>query len=270
MIILITALFALVLAFVLGTALGFFRDFFAVPEDPKASLIREVLPGANCGACGFPGCGNYAAAVAAGTAPANACTVGGQSTAEKIAAITGAASGVVVQTVSVLACQGSSLHTPLKGTYTGMETCRGAKIAGGTKLCSWGCLGFGDCVKACQFGAIEMTNQRLPKIDYSKCGGCALCAAECPQGLFKITAREQKGAMVLCSNKNPVKQMVIKTCKIACIKCGLCVKNCPQQCINLVNNIPVVDLSKCNSCGNCAEKCPTKVFKIIERNILAV
>jgi len=267
-IVLITALFAVALAFVLGTTLGFFSDFFAVPEDPVTGKIRAVLPGGNCGACGFPGCDNYAAAVASGKSQANACTAGGPSVAKKIAAITGGDAGAMVQTVAVLACQGSSLHTPLKGTYTGIQTCRGAKIAGGTKLCSWGCLGFGDCVKVCKFGALSMTENRLPKVDYAKCTGCGLCTGECPLGLFKSVAREQKGAIVLCSNKNPVRQMVAKTCKIACFKCGLCVKNCPQQCISLDTHIPVIDLAKCNSCGTCAEKCPSKVFKIIERDVL--
>ncbi|GHV94297.1 ferredoxin [Spirochaetia bacterium] len=270
-IVLITAAFALILAFVLGTALGFFREFFAVPQDPLVGRIREVLPGANCGACGFPGCDNYAAAIAAGNAGVSACSVGGPLVAEKIAAITGIAGGGVVQTITVLACQGSSMHAPLKGTYTGLQTCRGAKLSsGGTKLCSWGCLGFGDCVKVCKFGALSMSDYRLPKVDYTKCTGCRLCTNECPQGLLKGIPKDQKGAMTLCSNRNPVKQMVAKTCKIACIKCGICVKNCPQQCISLETNIPVVDLTKCTSCGTCAEKCPTKVFKIFERDIFKV
>ncbi|MDR2952194.1 MAG: RnfABCDGE type electron transport complex subunit B [Treponema sp.] len=268
MIILISALFALFLAFILGTALGFFREFFAVPEDPLTGRIRALLPGANCGACGFPGCDNYASAVSAGNARANACTVGGPSVVGQIAAITGVTSGEIIESVAVLACQGSSMHAPLKGIYTGIQTCRGAKIAGGTKLCSWGCLGFGDCVKACQFGAISMSEANLPKINYAKCGGCMLCSAECPQGLLKKIERNQKGVMALCSNHNPIRQMVAKTCKIACIKCGLCVKNCPKQCITLVDGLPSADLSKCDSCGTCAEKCPTKVLKIIERNII--
>ena len=267
-IVLITALFAAALAFVLGITLGFFRDFFAVKEDPVAGLIREVLPGANCGACGYPGCDNYAAAVAAGEAKANACTVGGSSAAEKIAAITGKDAGAVVQIAAVLACQGSSLHTPPRGSYTGLETCRGAKLTGGTKLCSWGCIGFGDCVNVCRFGALSMTENKLPKVDYAKCTGCGLCIGECPMGLLKGVAKEQRGAMVLCSNRNPVKQAVTKACKISCFKCGLCVKNCPEQCINLDTFIPVVDLAKCSSCGTCAEKCPSKVFKIIERDLL--
>lgn len=267
-IVIITAVFALVLAFALGTTLGFFRDFFAVPENPLTAKIRSVLPGANCGACGFPGCDNYAAAVSSGSAPGTACTAGGPSVAGKIAAITGKADGEVTQTAAVLACQGSSLHTPLKGTYTGIKTCLGAKIAGGTKLCSWGCLGFGDCVKVCLFGALSMGESRLPKVNYTKCTGCGLCAAECPHGLFQNIAADKKGAIVLCSNKNPIKPEVAKSCKISCRKCGLCVKNCPKQCISLDSLIPTVDYGRCDSCGICAEKCPTKVFKLIEQIIV--
>jgi Na+-translocating ferredoxin:NAD+ oxidoreductase RNF subunit RnfB len=265
-IILITAVFALFLAFVLGTALGFFREFFAVPHDPIIDKIRSALPGANCGACGYPGCDSYAEAIAA-KAPANACTVGGSAAAEKIAAITGVDSGQVIETVSVLACQGSLLHTPLKGAYTGIPTCRGAKIAGGIKLCSYGCMGFGDCVDVCKFGALSMTDNRIPKVDFAKCTGCGLCIGECPQSLFIAVPRSQKGAMALCSNKHQVKSAVVKACKIACMKCGACARNCPEHCIELKDNIPVVDLSKCSSCGTCTDKCPTKALKLIERDI---
>jgi ferredoxin len=188
--------------------------------------------------------------------------------AEKLAAIMGVSGGAVLQTVTVLACQGSKTHAGLKGNYTGLQTCRGAKLsAGGTKLCSWGCLGFGDCVKMCKFGALSMGEDGLPKVDYEKCTGCRLCVNECPQQLLKGIPKDQKGAITLCSNRNPIKQMVSKTCKAGCIKCGICVKNCPVQCISLDSNIPVVDLSKCTSCGTCAAKCPTKVFKVIERDI---
>ena len=268
-VILITAVFALTLAFVLGTALGFFRDFFAVPQDPLAEKIRGVLPGANCGACGFPGCDNYAAAIAAGKAGISACTVGGPSVAEKLAGITGKAGDAVQQTVAVLACQGSYLHAPLKGTYTGLPTCRGAKLsAGGTKLCSWGCLGFGDCVKVCKFDALSMNREKgLPVVDYAKCTGCRMCMNECPQGLLKAIPSSQKGSMTFCSNLSPNRQLVTKSCKIACIKCGLCAKNCPQQCIDLGTNIPVVDRSKCISCGTCVAKCPTKVMKLLEKEL---
>ena len=266
-----TAVFALALAFALGAALGFFREFFAVPRDPKIDLIREALPGANCGACGFPGCDNYAEAVAAGKAGPGECTAGGSTAAKKIAAITGLSGGDVLHTVTVLACQGSMIHAGLKGLYTGLQTCRGAKISvGGTKLCSWGCLGFGDCVRVCKFDALKMGENGLPIVNYAKCTGCQLCNRECPQSVLQSIPADRKGAIVFCSNKNPVKQRVIKTCKIACIKCGLCVRNCPQHCINLDAHIPVVDYSKCDSCGTCAEKCPSKVFKIIEKDILSM
>jgi Na+-translocating ferredoxin:NAD+ oxidoreductase RNF subunit RnfB len=268
-IVLITAIFALALAFILGAALGFFRDFFAVPQNPLVENIRVALPGANCGACGFPGCENYAAAIAAGNAGISACSAGGSAVTEKLAEITGMAGGAMQQVIAVLACQGSSLHTPPRGKYTGIESCRGAKLStGSTKLCAWGCLGFGDCVQVCKFGALSLNKEkRLPVVDYAKCTGCRMCISECPQGLFKAVLAGQKGAMGLCSNLGANRQLVAKSCKIACIKCGLCVKQCPQHCIELVNNIPVVDLTKCNSCGTCVEKCPTKVFKIIERDI---
>jgi NAD-dependent dihydropyrimidine dehydrogenase PreA subunit len=190
--------------------------------------------------------------------------------AAKISAITGVFGGDVKQTIAVLACQGSDIHAGLKGTYTGIQTCRGAKIsAGGTKLCSWGCLGFGDCVKVCKFGALDMGGRGLPVINYAKCTGCKLCVNECPQGVIKAIPKDQTGAITLCSNKNPIKQMVAKTCKIACIKCGLCVKNCPEGCISLDTNIPAVDISKCTSCGTCTVKCPAKVFKVIERDLFS-
>jgi Na+-translocating ferredoxin:NAD+ oxidoreductase RNF subunit RnfB len=266
-IILITAIFAAVLAFVLGVALGFFKQVFAVEQDPLIGRIREVLPGANCGACGYPGCDGYAAAVAAGNAGVGSCSVGGKDVADKLSAIVGVSANVI-STITVLACQGSTLHAVKKGIYTGLQTCRGAKLsAGGTKLCAWGCLGFGDCVKKCKFGALTLGDNGLPKVDYVKCSGCRLCIAECPQQILKGIPRDQKGAMVLCSNRNSIKPQVIKSCKIACIKCGLCVKNCPQQCIDLSSNIPVVDYTKCTSCGLCTEKCPTKVFKIFERDV---
>ena len=267
-IVIITAVFAFVLALVLGTALGFFKEFFAVPHDPMVDRIREALPGANCGACGYPGCDNYAAAIAAGHAGPSACSVGGPSVAEKIVALTGIAGGSLLETVTVLSCQGSHIHAALKGTYIGVQSCRGAKLSvGGTKLCSWGCLGFGDCVKVCKFGALHMGDKGLPIVNYAKCTGCRLCINECPQGLLKGIPKGQKGAITLCSNRNPVKKMVVRSCRIACIKCGLCAKNCPEGCISLDSNIPVVDLSKCTSCGTCAKKCPTKVFKIFERDI---
>jgi Na+-translocating ferredoxin:NAD+ oxidoreductase RNF subunit RnfB len=238
-----------------------------VEKDPLEGQVREALPGANCGACGFPGCDGYASAVAAKTADISRCSVGGKDTAEKLSAVMGV-SATVIPAVAVLACKGSKEHAPLKGNYTGVATCRGAKLsAGGTKLCAWGCLGYGDCTKVCKFGALSMGSEGLPVIDYAKCTGCKICIAECPQTILKAVSRETLGAIVICSNHNPIKAMVMKTCKAGCIKCELCVKNCPKQCITMINGIPQVDYATCTSCGACVSKCPTKVFKILQKDV---
>jgi ferredoxin len=115
-----------------------------------------------------------------------------------------------------------------------------------------------------------MGKNGLPEVDYTKCTGCKICIAECPQGVLRAVSRETKGALALCSNRNPLKANVLKSCKVGCIKCELCVKNCPENCITMVNGLPVVDWAKCSSCGTCTEKCPTKVFKILQRDVLAV
>jgi Na+-translocating ferredoxin:NAD+ oxidoreductase RNF subunit RnfB len=269
-IILITAIFAAALAFALGLALGFFREFFKVVEDPLKGLIREALPGANCGACGFPGCDGYAGAAAAGQAEPNRCTVGGKDVAEKVAALLGVSSGAVSPVVSVLACQGSRDHAPQKGDYRGLQTCRGAKLStGGTKLCVWGCLGFGDCLKVCRFGALSMGEDGLPQVDYDRCTGCKVCAAECPQGLLRTVPKDRQGALALCSNRNPLRAMVKKTCKAGCIKCEVCVKNCPEKCVTMDRGVPVVDYAKCTSCGTCVSKCPAKALALIETGVFA-
>jgi ferredoxin len=115
-----------------------------------------------------------------------------------------------------------------------------------------------------------MGENGLPKVDYTKCTGCKVCVGECPQGLLREIPKNQRGAVALCSNRNPIKSMVMKTCKIGCIKCELCVKNCPQQCITMQNSIPVVNYALCTSCGTCVAKCPTKVLKILEQDVVLV
>jgi Na+-translocating ferredoxin:NAD+ oxidoreductase RNF subunit RnfB len=263
-VVLTTALFAAILAFVLGLALGFFRRFFAVEQDLLTGQVREILPGANCGACGFAGCDAYAAAVAKRETGITGCSAGGPAVAERLAALMGG-DATVVPVVAVVACQGTKDRAPAKGEYTGVRTCRGAKLsAGGTKLCAWGCLGFGDCTLVCKFGALSMGENGLPRVDKTKCTGCRVCIGECPQGVLREIPRDLAGSFVRCSNRNTVKAMVLKTCKAGCIKCELCVKNCPGQCIVMDNGIPKVDYNKCTSCGTCVSKCPTKAIKLLQ------
>lgn len=261
-IILITALFALALAFILGLALGFFKQFFAVAQDPLVEQIRSFLPGANCGACGFPGCDAYAKAVAEGQAGINSCSAGGQAVAQQLSAVVGGEANIKPQ-VAVLACRGSHEKSLLKGEYIGVKTCRAAKISTGSiKLCAWGCQGFGDCVKVCKFGALSMGENGLPHVDTKKCTGCKACAKECPQHIIWSIPREARAARPLCSNLNVNKAMVAKNCKAGCIKCEICVKNCPEHCIQMVNGIPAVDYTKCSICGACVSKCPVKVMAL--------
>jgi len=266
-IVLITALFAAALALILGLTLGFFKQFFAVEEDPIISQVRELLPGANCGACGFPGCDGYAAAVAEKTTGINNCSPGGQNVAQKLAVMVGG-NADVKPVKAFIACGGTWDKSQLKGKYSGVQSCRAAKIATGSiKRCVWGCQGFGDCVKVCKFGALSMGKGHVPIVDTNKCTGCKACMAECPQHIIHAIPEDLKGARTLCSNLNVNKAMVARNCKAGCIKCELCVKNCPEQCIKMVNGIPVVDYAKCTSCGNCVKVCPPKVMKLIPQDV---
>ncbi len=266
-IILITLAVSAILAFAIGLGLGFFREKFKVERDPKVDRIRAALPGANCGACGFPGCDAYADAVFKGEAAPDKCTSGGKKTAEELALIL----GVTVDAedkVAVLMCQGTRDKAPEKGEYVGIRTCAAAKLsAGGTKLCAWGCLGFGDCECACPFDAIHVGPDGIPHVDYEKCTGCGQCVKACPQRILTLVPKSRKGAVALCSNRNVIKAMVRKTCTVGCFKCELCVKSCPQKAIRMENGTPVVDYSLCDSCNVCVEKCPDKVFKLLERGV---
>ncbi len=262
--ILITLLISFVIAFILGFLLGFFKKMFYVPSDPTQDKIRAALPGANCGACGFPGCDGFAAAVAEGRAPVNGCAAGGSAAAKAIGDIMGVSADTEAR-VTLLACQGSKDHAQFRGIYTGVKTCAAAKqAANGTKLCMYGCIGYGDCAAACRFDALHLQENGLPQIDYTKCTGCGACMNVCPQRLYTLIPTNRKGAVALCSNRSTNKPSIIKNCKTGCIKCGKCEKNCPEHAIILTNGIPVVDYNKCTSCGVCVQGCPTHVFTLLQ------
>ena len=177
--IIFTVVIALLIGFVLGTLLGLFKKIFSVEVDPKVSHVREALPGANCGGCGYAGCDSFAVAVVKGEAPANGCVAGGPSVSaalNKILGLTGDESDAVKK-AAVLACQGTNECAGTKGIYNGVQTCKAAQLSvNGTKLCAFGCIGLGDCVSSCPFGALSMGNDGLPNVDYSKCVGCGKCA----------------------------------------------------------------------------------------------
>ena len=263
-ILLATLAVSLGLAALLGFLLGFFKKIFHVESDPCEALVREALPGTNCGACGFAGCDALAAAVIRGDAPVDGCTSGGAEVAKKVAEIMGVTSEAVTRVV-VLRCQGTLEHCKPKADYIGVKTCKAAKIAvNGTKQCDFGCIGFGDCEVACPFHAIHVAPDGIPHVDYAKCTGCGLCVAACPNLLLELVPRDRTGAIALCSNRDTKKAQVIKDCKIGCIKCLKCERVCPKECIKVINGIPVVDYDVCDSCGECVRACPTKVLALVE------
>lgn len=263
-ILLATLAVSLGLAALLGFLLGFFKKIFHVESDPCEALVREALPGTNCGACGFAGCDALAAAVIRGDAPVDGCTSGGAEVAKKVAEIMGVTSEAVTRVV-VLRCQGTLEHCKPKADYIGVKTCKAAKIAvNGTKQCDFGCIGFGDCEVACPFDAIHVAPDGIPHVDYAKCTGCGLCVAACPNLLLELVPRDRTGAIAPCSNRDTKKAQVIKDCKIGCIKCLKCERVCPKECIKVINGIPVVDYDVCDSCGECVRACPTKVLALVE------
>jgi electron transport complex protein RnfB len=231
----------------------------AVRVDEREAAVRAVLPGANCGACGFPGCDGYAAAVAAGSAPLNSCSVGGASVARAIGEIMGQEAGAVEPRVAVLICRGGEDVAPHRFVYKGAHDCReAALLLGGPKACPYGCVGLGHCVTVCPVAAIRMGDQNLPVIDEKKCIGCGKCVKECPKATLMLLPRT-KLVYLACASHDKGKA-VKDVCRVGCIACGLCVKNCPTGALTLVNNLPVMDFAKCIDCGICVHKCPTRSF----------
>ncbi|NLM01430.1 MAG: RnfABCDGE type electron transport complex subunit B [Treponema sp.] len=260
-----TLIVSATLALILGFLLGFFKKVFFVPVDEKVAAVRECLPGANCGGCGYAGCDGYAEAVAAGIAPADACSAGGEAVIKSICSLMGVEANVTPQIV-VTACQGSNDCAKPKGYYNGVKTCLAVKLTiNGNKMCSYGCIGYGDCVEVCKFDAISIGKNGLPVIDTEKCVGCGMCAKVCPQSVLSKVAKDAKHAFIMCNNKEPKGPHIIKNCSVACIKCGICEKTCPTGAIHFVNNLPAIDISKCTNCGDCVAKCPKKVIKLLNK-----
>ncbi len=263
-IILGTIAISCILAFTLGVLLGVFKKIFAVETDPKIQEITDALSGINCGGCGYAGCSAFAAAVAAGQAPANGCVAGGAATAEKVAKILGVSVETSEKKIAFTACKGTKSCAKPRGIYNGVKTCKAAQLAvNGTKLCAFGCIGYGDCVSVCPFGALSMNNDGLPEVDRNKCTGCGKCTKACPKGLLHLINASTKGAVAVCSNHSDNKPQIKKNCSAGCIKCGICAKKCPQQAIDVSSGIPQVDYTKCTSCGECVTACPDKVMVIL-------
>ena len=245
-----------------GVVLAVASIVMAVPKDEKAEALEGVLPGANCGACGYSGCSGYAAAVVKGEAPVNACAAGGEAVASQIAEIMGVSAGASVRMVAQVHCTGGGQsHTQYE--YVGIQDCLAAsRVPGGGALgCAYGCLGLGSCEKACPFDAIHVKNG-VAVVDEEKCKACNKCVDVCPRHIIALEPfKTKRHVTVPCSSKDKGAE-ARKVCDNGCIGCSLCVKACPKEAIAVEGNLARIDYEKCIGCGLCAQKCPRKLITI--------
>ncbi len=231
--------------------------FMHVEEDPRVGQVQACLPGANCGACGYAGCADYAKAIVEG-APVNKCVPGGAAAAQGAAAVMGVDAGATAVVNAVVGCQGANEICKRQYEYEGVSSCRAAHaLFAGPYACPYGCLGFGDCEAVCQFDAIHVTNG-LAKVDPAKCTGCGMCKDACPQKIIWMHSSNDK-PVVLCANHEKG-AITNKECSLGCIGCMKCEKSCPEQAIKVNNFVARIDYDKCTGCGTCVEVCPKHVI----------
>ena len=250
-----------VLGIIIGVFLGVAGKKLAVEVDEREVAITGVLPGNNCGGCGYAGCAGLAAAIAKGEAPVNQCPVGGSTVANQISAIMGVEAAEGKHMVAYVMCAANHEQTNSDYAYTGIQDCAAMQYVpnGGPRSCNYGCLGYGSCVKACSFDAIHIV-EGTARVDKDACKACGKCIAACPKNLIELIPYDAK-YVVRCASKNMGK-VVIDACGAGCISCHLCEKNCEADAIKVIDNIARIDYDKCTQCGTCAEKCPKKVIKV--------
>jgi RnfABCDGE-type electron transport complex B subunit len=244
------------LTVILASALVLANKKLYVYEDPRIDLVEEMLPHANCGACGFPGCRPFAEALTKGQALPGKCTVSSDEDRAKIAEFLGVALGAEEKVVARLACAGGSNVARNHARYHGEQSCRAAaRVAGGGKGCFWGCLGLGDCARACDFDAIHMNAHNLPVVDEAKCTACGDCVEVCPKDLFSLHKLSHR-LWVACSSQEAGDE-VLEDCEVACTTCGRCEMDAPRGLITIRKNLPVVDYDRPHQTRSPIERCPT-------------
>ncbi len=252
-----------VMSGLLGVILAIASRVFAVHTDERVEKITELLPGANCGGCGYSGCAALAEAIVAGKAPVNACNSVSTENLEEIGAVMGVKAEPGKRYRAQVMCSGTNELAKKKYIYEGIADCAAAnKLAGGEKLCPNGCIGLGSCKEACKFDAIQIING-VAAVDYDKCRACGACLAACPKGIIRLIPFEAKYWVSCCSTD---KGAVTKSyCDTGCIGCKICEKKCPVGAITVTDSVAKIDYEKCTSCGLCADSCPRKIIWVGKR-----
>lgn len=248
------------LGLIFGIGLSFASKKFEVKVDERVAKVREVLPGANCAACGQTGCDAFAECVVEGKCSVSGCPVGGASVAEKISEILGVKAEAVEKKVARVLCGGTDQNSRKKFNYAGIEDCTAAaNLFGGPNSCSYGCVGMGNCVKACPFGAI-VVEDGLAKVIAHKCTACGKCVAACPKKIIELIPICTEYT-VRCSSLD--KGNVVRlNCDVGCIGCSRCVKACPENAITMNGTLAKINPALCKNCGECAKTCPTKCINV--------
>jgi len=248
-----------VIGLLAGIMLAVASKFMAVKVDETFEKIRAELPGANCGACGYAGCDEYANHVADKTAKTNLCIPGGDSVSKKLSEILGVAFEDVIEQYAIVRCSGVCGATEYIMDYQGPKNCEACNtFYEGRGSCSYSCLGFGDCVAVCKYDAIHIIDG-IAYVDKQKCTGCGMCAKACPKAIINIIPATSN-VYVACSSKDKG-AFTRKICKNGCIGCKKCEKVCEAGAIVVNDNLAAVDPNKCTNCGKCIEGCPTGVIR---------
>lgn len=248
-----------VIGLIIGILLGIAAKAFHVEVDERELFVRDLLPGNNCGGCGYAGCDALAKAIALGEAPVNACPVANSEIHGKIGEVMGKSAEEKERLIAFVQCHGSCDKTTMKYNYHGAQSCKAAALAPGRggKTCKYGCMGFGDCTRVCEFDAIHVVNG-VAVVDREKCVACSKCVLECPNNIIELVP-ESADYKVACASKDKGKD-VMAACSVGCIACMKCTKVCEVNAITVKDNIAYIDYSKCTRCGKCAEVCPRKII----------
>ena len=240
-----------------GLALAIASRVFTVNRDPRIEALEKILAGGNCGGCGFPSCHAYAQSMVEGGVEPNRCVLAADRVSE-ISKILGKEVAAAERKIAAIKCYGG--NTAVKSyEYGGIASCRAVSLYGGDKVCTYSCLGFGDCVKVCPFDALSISDRETPVVDRERCTGCGKCITVCPRNVITLITREAR-IYIGCNSKDKGK-VVHKICEVGCIKCGRCIKVCPENALSMKNDQVYIDHSKCTSCGLCIEECPRNIIK---------